>query len=72
MPLRPKQKLSREEYRAALLLERRRTVRTVRNTLIGIALIAGIWFLLLLAKDRTSRQPGAQPAEPVPAEKAGE
>ena len=54
--------LTREEYRRALLIERRRTMRTVRNTLIGIAVIAALWFFLLLAKDRAQRQ--TEPARP--------
>ena len=41
--------LTREEYRRALLNERRRTMRTVRNTLIGIAVIlAGMNLLRLV------------------------
>ena len=60
--------LTREEYRHALLIERRRTMRTVRNTLIGIAVIAAIWFVLLLAKDRTVRQGGGAPMPAVTAE----
>lgn len=67
--IRPVQKrqLSREEYRRELLLQRRRTMRTVRNTLIGIAVIALLWFLLLMAKDKTLRQEPAFQAPPVPA-----
>lgn len=68
--------LTREEYRRALLIERRRTMRTVRNTLIGIAVIAALWFVLLLAKDRALRQaggtpPSAPPVETVPADVPG-
>ena len=59
--------LTREEYRRALLIERRRTMRTVRNTLIGIAVIAALWFFLLLAKDRALRQ--AEPVRPPAAAK---
>lgn len=52
---------SPEEYRALLLKERRRTVRTVRNTLLAIALLAGLWFLVLLAKERAAQNAPAPP-----------
>ena len=71
------QQLTREEYRRALLIERRRTMRTVRNTLIGIAVIAAVWFVLLLAKDKTAREnsapvPPSSPAGTAPAESVPE
>lgn len=41
-------KISPEEYRRRLLLERRRTMRIVRNTLIAIALLALGWWAFLI------------------------
>ena len=67
--------LSPEEYRKRLLAEKRRTMRTVRNTLLAVAVLAALWWLVLLAKDRASRTepivpPAASPAasEPVSTE----
>lgn len=57
------QNLSPEEYRRRLLLERRRTMRTVRNSLLGIAVLAILWWLLLLYQDRTNDAP--VPEEPA-------
>lgn len=57
------QKLSPEEYRKRLLLERRRTMRTVRNALLGVAILAALWWLLLLYQDRTNESPASD--EPV-------
>lgn len=67
--IRPVQKrqLTREEYRRELLIQRRRTMRTVRNTLIGIAVVALLWFLLLMAKDKTVREEPAFQTPPAPA-----
>ena len=63
-----KRQMTREEYRRELLIQRRRTMRTVRNTLIGIAVIALVWFLLLMAKDRTVRKEPAFQTPPAPQE----
>lgn len=53
-----------EEYRMRLLLERRRAVKTVRNTLLAVAILAALWWLFLLAKERSGGAPLA-PAVPV-------
>ena len=63
-----KRQMTREEYRRELLIQRRRTMRTVRNTLIGIAVIALVWFLLLMVKDRTVREEPAFQTPPAPQE----
>lgn len=59
-------KISREEYRKRLLAEKRRTVRTVRNTLLAIAVLAVLWWFVLLIKERaketTPIEPTAVPA----------
>lgn len=62
----PEQKISPEEYRRRLLAEKRRTVRTVRNTLLAIAVLAVLWWFILLFKERGKEiapiEPSAVPA----------
>ena len=48
---------SPDEYRRALLRERRRTMRTVRNSLLAVAALAARWFLVLLARERMAPNP---------------
>ena len=63
---RPTPRWTPGEYRRALLMERRRTMRTVRNSLLVIALIAGIWFLILSARERVTREKESFPLPDAP------
>lgn len=40
-------------------------MRTVRNTLLGIAVLAGLWFILLLVRDRALRRAVPAPTPPA-------
>jgi len=57
--------MSPAEYRNRLLIERRRVVRTVRNTLLVIAILAGLWWLYLISQNRRTYEP--KPAADTPA-----
>ncbi len=49
--------LTPEEKRRHRLQEKRRAVRTVRNTLLIIALLAGLWYIYLVYKDSPQMVP---------------
>lgn len=45
------------EYRRRRLAEKHKAMRKVRNTLLVLAMLAGLWFLVLLSRERSVSEP---------------